>query len=153
MSNRDNVYITLFSNASQSLYPQNSHAAFWCDLATPIDLGTTHTWEVGLCEYLHPNAKEDAKNYRPSHAFIYCDTISLQCVGTSLVRCLSTSLSFYFWTLHIWSRFLFTCWETVLSVDFIWGADSFRNASSITFHQNTFNYYLIYQTRTSLVSI
>ena len=47
---RNHFYITLYSNASQKLYPDNTQASFTCHLAQPIDLGSTSDWEVGLCE-------------------------------------------------------------------------------------------------------
>ena len=45
---RKHFYITLYSNASQKLYPNNTQAAFTFHLAQPVDLGTSSDWEVGL---------------------------------------------------------------------------------------------------------
>jgi len=43
----DHFYVTLLSDTSKL----NTQAAFTCDLAQPIDLGSTgNKWEVGLCE-------------------------------------------------------------------------------------------------------
>jgi len=47
---RDNLYITLFSNASAEIYTLNSQTKFTNRLALPVDLGSTSDWEVGLCE-------------------------------------------------------------------------------------------------------
>jgi len=47
---RDQFYVTLLSNASIDLYPDNTRAVFTTYLAHPIDLGTSSEWEVGLCE-------------------------------------------------------------------------------------------------------
>ena len=43
-------YVTLFSNASQKIYPNNTQATFTINLAQPIDLGSSSDLEVGLCE-------------------------------------------------------------------------------------------------------
>jgi hypothetical protein len=45
--NCDHFYVTLFSNASQKMYPSNKIAAFTINLARPIELGTNVKWEVG----------------------------------------------------------------------------------------------------------
>jgi len=47
---RDHFYVTLFSNASIALYPDNTRAVFTTHLAPPFGLGTSSEWEVGLCE-------------------------------------------------------------------------------------------------------
>ena len=47
---RDHFYVTLFSNASQDIYPDNKIAAFTTQLAQPIRLDPSDIWEVGLCE-------------------------------------------------------------------------------------------------------
>ena len=43
-------YVTLFSNALQSLYPTNTIVAFTVELWQSIELGPNYNWEVGLCE-------------------------------------------------------------------------------------------------------
>src|SRR5215472_5673986 len=89
-------YLTLFSNASQKLYPNNTISAFTSNLPQPIDLGSSEHWEVGLCELTcpPPNIGVFAKNLPvvigSDTAFIYCDLIAPQVVGDSLVRCLRT---------------------------------------------------------------
>jgi hypothetical protein len=50
-------YVTLFSTASQHIYPDNTHYDFIVELAQAIDLGNNDTWEVGLCEYACPPPK------------------------------------------------------------------------------------------------
>jgi len=47
---RDHFYVTLYSNASQDIYPDNKIAAFTTQLAQPIRLDPSEIWEVGLCE-------------------------------------------------------------------------------------------------------
>ena len=47
---RKHFYVSLLSNASQKIYPDDTEAAFTVHLAQPIDLGTSSDWEVGVCE-------------------------------------------------------------------------------------------------------
>jgi hypothetical protein len=47
---RRHFYVTLTSDASVDLYPDNTLADFVIHLSHPIDLGTSSAWEVGLCE-------------------------------------------------------------------------------------------------------
>jgi hypothetical protein len=89
---RDHFYITLFSNASQEIYPDNKITAFTIQLAQPVKLDQSEIWEVELCELSYP-AIELAFNIRPladveynSHALVYCDLIAPQCIGASMVR-------------------------------------------------------------------
>ena len=95
MSNdRSHFYVTLFSNGSQTLYPANTLSAFTARLALHIDLGSMDRWEVGLCEFTcHPRnvgtfAGLDVVSAKI--AFLYCDLISPQFVGSQYVRCLRT---------------------------------------------------------------
>jgi len=90
-------YLTLFSNASQSLYSDNVLSAFTTSLPQLIELGSSERWEVGLCELTcpPPNVGLFAKKNAPviigsETAFVYCDLIVPQVVGDSLVRCLRT---------------------------------------------------------------
>ena len=47
----DHFYVTLLSDTSLDTHTHNTQASFKCDLAQPIDLGSTgNRWEVGLCE-------------------------------------------------------------------------------------------------------
>jgi hypothetical protein len=42
-------YVTLFSDASQNLYPENTLGAFTVELAQSIEFDPKDKWEVGLC--------------------------------------------------------------------------------------------------------
>ena len=98
MKNYDHdFYVTLFSNDSQDLYPDNTIAAFTTKLAHPIVLGSSGLWEVGLCELACPASDQRTftKETEPvvvgaSHAFVYCNIIAPQIIGDSFVRCLRT---------------------------------------------------------------
>jgi hypothetical protein len=88
------LYVTLFSNACQDLYPANTISAFRVELAKPIVLNPSCAWEVGLCEFsvvppptgtIKPNVVVGDVT-----AIIYCNIISPQFVGGNLVRCLRT---------------------------------------------------------------
>jgi len=48
--NRDDFYITLFSDASKGIYTLNLHTSFTNRLALPVDLGSTSDWVVSLAE-------------------------------------------------------------------------------------------------------
>jgi len=48
--NRDDICITLFSDASKEIYTLNSHTSFTNRLALPVDLGSNSDWVVGLAE-------------------------------------------------------------------------------------------------------
>jgi len=55
-ANRDNFYVTVFSNASTDIFTLNYQISFTNRLALPVDLGSSSDWEVGLCEitYIPP---------------------------------------------------------------------------------------------------
>ncbi len=86
--------MTLFSNGSQALYPANTLTAFTARLALTIDLGSMDRWEVGLCEFTcHPKEVGTFAGFEvvsAKIAFLYCDLISPQFVGSQYVRCLRT---------------------------------------------------------------
>ena len=66
-SNPNHFYVTLFSNASQKLYPANTLSAFTVHLAQPIDMGSTDRWEVGVCKCsCYPFNKARSLQYRLS---------------------------------------------------------------------------------------
>jgi len=44
---RDHLYITLYSNASQEIYPDIKIGAFTVQLAQPVKLNPSEIWEVG----------------------------------------------------------------------------------------------------------
>jgi len=48
--NRDHLYITLFSNACQEIYPDNKFATFTIQLAQPIKPDPSEVLEVGKRE-------------------------------------------------------------------------------------------------------
>ena len=87
-----NFYITLYSNASQKLYPDNTQADFTCHLAQPVDLGTSSDWELGVCEvtYFPPKRivmRDSVLDYVSLlNGLIYCDLITPQFVGKDKVR-------------------------------------------------------------------
>ena len=87
-------YVTLFNNASQSLFPANMKSSFTVELARPIDLGPNDTWEVGLCEFTYPPKFKGTISpimiVGETNALIYCDLIRPRFVGKELIRCLRT---------------------------------------------------------------
>jgi len=86
---RDHFYITLFSNASQDIYPDNKIAAFTTQLAQPIKLDQSEIWEVGSCELSYSaNLQQLLDFHYFVNALIYCDLIAPQHIGTTKVRCL-----------------------------------------------------------------
>jgi len=80
---RDHFYITLFSNASEHLYPDNKIAAFTIQLAQPIILDPSENWEVGLCEISSPSTMPIGDN---TIALVNCDLIAPQLIGTDMIR-------------------------------------------------------------------
>jgi len=80
---RDHFYITLFSNTSQHIYPDNKIAAFAIQLAQPIILEPSEIWEVGLCELTKPSTLPVGDN---TDALVYSDLIAPQFIGTNMVR-------------------------------------------------------------------
>ena len=90
---RNHFYVTLFSNASLDLYPDNTRAAFTTHLAHTIDLGTSSSeWEVGLCEVLYggPSNELDKPNtlVDKTIVFVYCDLVAPQFVADQNLRTL-----------------------------------------------------------------
>jgi hypothetical protein len=92
--NRQQFYVTLYSNASRDLFAENTLSSFTNQLAQPIDLGSVDEWEVGICEFSYPQAY--VGNIPPKevigakHALIYCDLIAPQFVGSQYTRCMRT---------------------------------------------------------------
>ena len=80
----DQFYVTIFSNASRNLYPDNTIGAFTVELAGPIHMDPHANWEVGLCEFRCPGAIDK------SMGLMNCDLISPHFEASSLVRCLPT---------------------------------------------------------------
>jgi len=79
---RDHFYITMFSNDSQHIYPDNKIAAFTIQLTQPIILDPSENWEVGLCKL--SSARQLLGDN--TDALVYCDLIAPQFIGTSMVR-------------------------------------------------------------------
>jgi hypothetical protein len=90
----DSFYVTLFSNASQTLYTDNKISAFTNRLAQPVQLDCTDAWEVGICEFSYPPPTNDTVQpvliVGETHGIIYCDLIKPQLVGGGIARCLRT---------------------------------------------------------------
>jgi len=82
---QNNFYVTLLSTASRDIYELNTHADFTVKLAQPTDLGSTSTWEVGVCEISCSSSPEGANS-----VLLYCSLISPQFLGYSTVRCIRT---------------------------------------------------------------
>ena len=82
----------LFTNDSQSLYPDNTIVAFAVMLPWPIELGPNDNLELGLCEISYPPNQVDTlksvKVIGDTTALVCSDPISPQYVGKSLGRCL-----------------------------------------------------------------
>ena len=93
---RSQSYVTLFSNASKEVFPDNSLTPFTIHLAQTIYLGTSSNWEVGLSEisYKAPNRQimqgAVVDVIISSNVLIYCDVITPQFLSTENVRLLRT---------------------------------------------------------------
>jgi len=118
---RDHFYITLFSNASQHLYPDNKIAAFTIQLARPIILDPSEIWEVGLYEISSPSTVQVEVN---TNALVYCDLIAPQFIGSNMVRFLRAFNAT--WPDHYYAEYIYTmtfitypwkreCFETYVS--------------------------------------
>jgi hypothetical protein len=90
-------YVTVFSNASQKLYTDNTLATFTTHLAQPIDLDPNDRWEVGICKVTCPppivGTLRSNVLVGDTNVLIYCNLIAPQFVGGNLVRCLRTFIS------------------------------------------------------------
>jgi hypothetical protein len=87
---RKHFYVTLFSNASIHLYPNNTLAVFTTHLAHPIDLGTSSSeWEVGLCEISYGGSPKGVE-VSGMMVLVYCDLIAPQFVADQNLRTLRT---------------------------------------------------------------
>ena len=99
---RNQFYVTLFSNASKEVFPDNTLTAFTIHLAQPIDLGQSD-WEVGLTElsYEAPNRQlmrgKLVDVISSVNVLVYCDLITPQLVGTESVRLLRTVICPHNW--------------------------------------------------------
>jgi len=78
---RNHFYVTLLSNASQDIYPENKIAAFTTQLAQPIRLDPSEIWEVGLSELSYSVTSWQPKVHDIRYfmnALMYCDLIAPQ---------------------------------------------------------------------------
>jgi len=89
---RDHFYVTLFSNPSIDLEPDNTRAVFTTHLAHPTDLGTSSKWEVGVFEisYWGPSNELVKPNtlVDKTMVFVYCDLVAPQFVADENLRTL-----------------------------------------------------------------
>ena len=88
---RNHFYVTLFSNASIDLYPDNTRAVFPTNLAHPIDLGTSSSeWEVGLCEVSYGGPSNELVKANTlvdkKIVFVYCDLVAPQFVADKISK-------------------------------------------------------------------
>ena len=54
---RNQFHVTLFSNASKEMFPDNSLTAFTTQLAQPINQDSALDWKVGLAEVSYKTPK------------------------------------------------------------------------------------------------
>ena len=87
-------YVTLLSNTSKNLYPDNTITASTAELARPVELVYSDNWEMGVCEFSYPSNSVGTFKHTTvvgdTTGLIYCDLISPQHVGRALVRCMRT---------------------------------------------------------------
>jgi len=73
-------YVTLFSNTSRNLYPDNTIATFTAELARPVELGSSEHLELRLCEFSY--SPKNVGTFKLTTivgditGLIYCDRIS-----------------------------------------------------------------------------
>ena len=107
MSNVDpkHFYVTLLSNTSKNLYPDNTIAASTAELARPVELVYSDNWEMGVCEFSYtPKSVGRFKHTTvvgDTTRLIYCDLISPQYVGRALVRYMRTFIYPSLWGEHV----------------------------------------------------
>jgi len=81
---RKHFYVTLYSNASQEIYPDNTQNVFTSHLAKPIDFGTSSDLEVGVFEVTYKQPTRQTINgvviefISSVKGLIYCDLIAPQ---------------------------------------------------------------------------
>jgi hypothetical protein len=95
MSSQDQprqFYVTLLSNASQTLYAANTFSSFKTHLERPIDLDSDGIWDVGVCEVTCRPYNVGTFSKLPvisaDNALINSGLISSQFVGSQYVRVL-----------------------------------------------------------------
>ena len=90
---RNHFYVTLFSNASIDLYPDNTRAVFMTHLAHSNDLGTSSSeWEVGLWEISYGGPSNELVKgstlVDKTIVFVYCELVAPQFVADQNLRTL-----------------------------------------------------------------
>ena len=95
MTSSNSFYVTPFSNASQEIYENNTHADFTVTLSRPIALGTSTTWKVCVSEVSFSSPPPQSLyivDITPcaDYVMIYCNLVSPQFAGDSTVRCMRT---------------------------------------------------------------
>jgi hypothetical protein len=84
-------YVTLFSNASKTLYPENAVGTFKTELVQSIGLDPNDKWEFGLFEFSYPEISVVAHKIGESeNAIICCHLIPAQLLG-SFSHCTANS--------------------------------------------------------------
>ena len=97
--NRDDFYITLFSDASKEIYSLNERTSFTNRLALPVDLGSSSEWSVGLDEisYIPPQRTiingADVTPIGSENVFVYSDVVAHQLVGSEIKSVLRTIIA------------------------------------------------------------
>ena len=91
--NRDDFYITLFSDASKEIYTLNSHTSFTNRLALPVDLGSFSDWVVGLVEISYKPPERMIDLTGEENFFVYCYLVAPQLVGSELKSLLRTIIA------------------------------------------------------------
>jgi hypothetical protein len=86
----DNLfYVTLLSNGSQTLYPDNTVGAFTTELAQTIELNFDFRRIVSSCKFICPTVSADGWSVNGDYiGLIYCDLVSPQTIESALARCL-----------------------------------------------------------------
>jgi hypothetical protein len=116
---QQHFYVTLFSNASQSVFADNTIAAFTIHFAQPIELGSNDRWEVGLCELTCPpqyaaGTYGNDKIVGDTNILGYCNLISPQFVNSELVRCVRTFITSSLHCQKSLKSVLYACRKTII---------------------------------------
>jgi len=104
----NHFYVTLFSNASTDLYPNNMIARCTTELPRPIEFWSSDRWQVGVCEFAYPPNNVGVFKHTllvgDTTGLIYCDLMSPQYVGNVMVRFLRTFIYPDFYAQHIFDN-------------------------------------------------
>ena len=73
----DHFSVTLLSDSSKNVYPNNTTANFQTQLAKPLHLGPGK-WEVGTCEFAYPvEILPPELSWEIRQTFLYCNVIAI----------------------------------------------------------------------------